>query len=791
MEKFVHLHLHTEWSLFDGIIRIDDLFPKAQEFGYKAVAITDHGSLFGIIYFYEKAISSGIKPILGCEIYVSEKNIYDKNSIYHLVLLCENNTGYKNLLKLCTKAYLESLGKKPIVTKELLRKFNEGLIALSGCLYGEIPTAILKGEMDKAKSIAKEYAEIFAGRFYLELQENGLPEQKIINEGLLKLAKELELPLVATNDCHYLLPEHAHAQEIKVCIQMNKTISEKDASRFATDKLYFASPEEMIARFSWCKEAIKNTLRIAERCNVKIALNTPSFLNYPLLQSQSCEDLFEKKLWESFERRIKELKSSYRLSASEKEYRKRLEYEAEIIKRKGLCEYFIISAELVNWAKSEGILKISPGYGSTASSLTAFILGITDIDPIRHGLFFEKFLNPEIEGFSEIGIELPVNTRKKVISYFKEKYGAEEHVAEIITFSRLKASQIVSKVGKTIEISTPKIEKALKFLPLGRRISIKEIMHDDPEISKLIKEDEEISKTLKIAAVLENLPYNFSTLASGLVISSVPISQFCPLMKQNKDKRVTQFDRWSLNKLGINKLNLLECSALTLINSTLELIKRNHGKKLNLRELSLNDSKVYNMLKVGDTEGIFQLDSEEMKLFLRLLKPDNFNDLVALFSLYRPAPLEEGIAEQFINAKHKKGGNLYLENELGAILNPILKETYGVLLYHEQVMKIIQTVAGYSLSEADILRKLLSKKETSTAEIQKKKFISRARLKGISEVKAEKIFDFLQKITPYTFSKSHAVSYALISYYAAYLKVHYPLCFNLALKACQNEEGGL
>ncbi|MBX6422665.1 PHP domain-containing protein [Thermosulfurimonas sp. F29] len=358
MANFVHLHLHTEWSLFDGIIRIDDLFLKAKEFGYEAVAITDHASLFGLIYFYKKAISLGIKPILGCEIFVSNENI-DKNTVYHLVLLCENNIGYKNLLKLCTEAYLKSSGKKPIVNKELLYRFNEGLIALSGCLYGEIPSAILRGKLDKARHIAKEYAQIFSGRFYLEVQENGLVEQKIINDGLLKLAEELNIPLVATNDCHYLLPEDAYAQKIKVCMRSDKTFSKKENSNCFTDKLYFAPPDEMIGRFSWCREAIENTLRIADRCNVKLELNAPIYLKFS--QKHNYEEIFEKKLWENFEKRLSELKNFGDFSAPEKEYRKRLEYEAEIIKKIGLCEYFIISAEIVNWAKAEGILKILMG----------------------------------------------------------------------------------------------------------------------------------------------------------------------------------------------------------------------------------------------------------------------------------------------------------------------------------------------------------------------------------------------------------------------------------------------
>ena len=776
MAEFVHLHLHTEWSLLNGIIRIDELFSKAKEFGYKAVAITDHASLSGLIYFYEKAISSGIKPILGCEIFVSSDHAQTESSPYHLVLLCENNTGYKNLLKLCTKAYLENVGKKPTVTKQLLCKFNKGLIALSGCLCGEIPSAILQGEMDKAKNIAMEYAQIFPGRFYLEVQENGIAEQKIINKGLLKLAKELKLPLVATNNCHYLLPEDVHAQKIKICMNTDKILSEETAFYFNTDKLYFASPDEMVARFSWCKEAVENTLHIAERCNVKLKLDKPLFLNFSLFQKQSYEELFEKKLWENFEKRLSELKNFFGLSAPEKEYRRRLEYETEIIKRKGLCEYFLISSELVNWTKSEGILKISPGYGTTASSLVAFILGITDIDPIRYSLFFERFLNPDTEELPEIGIELPLGIRKKAISHLKEKCGAKEHVAEIITFSRLKVHTIVSKLQKIMEISSSKIEKILKFLSLKKAISLKEIMQNEPEIDKLIKVDEEILRLFKIVIALENLPYDFSTLSVGLLVSSAPLSNFCPLMKQDKDKVATQFDLWSLNKLGLTRLNLLENSALTLINLTLELVERNTKRSIKLNKIPFNDTKTYELLKKGDTEGIFQLESSGIKELLRALKPDSFNDLIALLALYRPSTIEEGIAEQFINAKHKKVKDISLEGP-ESFFNSVLKETYGVLLYHEQVMEIIQKVAGYSLSKANILRKLLSKRDTNGIKIYKEDFISRARLKGISETKAEKVFNFLERFTPYAFSKSHATSYALISYYTAYLKAHYPSSF--------------
>jgi len=677
MADFVHLHLHTEWSLFDGIIRIDELFSKAQEFGYKAIAITDHASLFGLIYFYEKAMSSKIKPILGCEIFVANDHVQNENSPYHLILLCENNTGYKNLLKLCTKAYLENKGKRPTVTKQLLRKFSKGLIALSGCLYGEIPSAILKGKMDKAKNIAKEYAQIFPGRFYLEVQDNGIAEQQIINKGLLNLAKELDLPLVATNDCHYLLPEDAYAQRIRVCMKTNKKLSEETSFHVNTDKLYFAPPDEMIERFFWCKEAVENTLLISERCNVKLNLDNP--LDSFLPQKQSYKELFEKKVWENFKKRLSELKSSFGLSAPEKEYQRRLEYEIEVIKRKGLCEYFLIAAELVTWAKSEGILKISPAYGTTASSLTAFILGITDIDPIRYGLFFERFLNPETQELPEIGIELPKDTRKKAVLHLKEKYGSEEHVAEITTFNRLSVRTLISNLQKIMQISSSKIKNVLKYISLQTAVSFKKSVQDEEEMNRLLKEDEEILKLAKIVMALEKLPYEFSTHSTGLLVSSTPISNFCPLLKKNKEKIATQFDLYSLNKLGLTQLNLLENPAFTLINLTIKLIEKNTKKSLKLYEIPHNDEKTYELLKKGDTKGVFLLESSNIK-----------------------------------------------------------------------------------------------------------DFIHRAMSKGLSKAKAENIFSFLEKFTPYTFSKSHATSYALISYYTAYLKAHY-LSFFMKACCCQKK----
>ncbi len=788
MAEFVHLHLHTEWSLLDGAIRLKDLFPKAQEFGYPALAITDHGTLYGLIHFYEKARAAGIKPILGCEVYVAPGSRFDRKAKsaheagYHLVLLCENATGYRNLLRLVTLAHFEGFYWKPRVDKELLRRYSDGLIALSACLHGEVPAAILRGQMDRARALAREYAEIFPGRFYLELQENDLPEQKEVNQALVELGKELNLPLVATNDCHYLRPEDTRVHDVLLCIQTNKTVHDENRMRFSTDKLYFASPEEMCARFSWCPEAVENTLRIAERCHVEIELGRHHFPRYPIPEGCTYEEVFEEKARAGFERRLAELKKFPGLAAPEEEYRQRLEYELEIIKQKGFASYFLVVSDFISWAKGQNI-PVGPGRGSAAGSLVAFAMGITNLDPIRYGLLFERFLNVERESLPDIDVDFCMRRREEVIRYVREKYGGQEFVAQIATFGQMKARAVVRDVGRALGFAYPEVDRIAKLIP-ETASTLEQALAEEPRLRELIEKEERIAELMVIAQALEGLPRHSSTHAAGVVIADAPITNYCPLMKGEEDEIVTQFDMKAVEKVGLIKFDFLGLRTLTIIDHALRLVKEHYGKEIDLERLPLDDEKTYDLLRRGDTDGVFQLESAGMKDLLIRMQPSEFSDLIAILALYRPGPLESGMVDQYIRAKHGEVEVTYLLPEL----EPILKETYGVIVYQEQVMKIAQVLAGYSLGEADILRRAMGKKKPEVMAAQKERFVSGAVARGIPKDKAEQIFDLMAKFAGYGFNKSHSTAYALVAYQTAYLKAHYPLCFMTALLSYEMEK---
>ncbi len=789
MADFVHLHLHTEWSLLDGAIRLDDLFPRAQELGYNALAITDHGNLFGLIHFYEKAKKAGIKPILGCEVYVAPGSRFEKKAKsaqeagYHLVLLCKDITGYQNLLKLCTLAHFEGFYWKPRVDKELLKKYNDGLIALSGCLHGEIPASILTGQMDKAKVLAKEYAAIFPDRFYLELQENGLPEQKMVNEALVELAREVRLPLVATNDCHYLRPEDAKVHDVLLCVQTNKTVHDRNRLRFSTDKLYFASPEEMIQRFSWCPEAIENTLIIADKCQVEISLGRHHFPRYSIPRGKTYEEIFEEKARYGFEKRLEELKEWPGLAASEAEYRKRLEYEIGIIKEKGFASYFLVVADFISWAKSQGI-PVGPGRGSAAGSLVAFSMGITNLDPIRYGLLFERFLNVERKSLPDIDVDFCMRRREEVIHYVREKYGGEEYVAQIATFGQMKARAVVRDVGRALGMSYQKVDRIAKLIPEGQNVTLDQAIAQESRLRDLIENDPQVAELIAIARALEGLPRHSSTHAAGVVIADAPLTNYCPLMKGEEDEIVTQFDMKATEKVGLIKFDFLGLKTLTIIDHTLQLIKEHYGKEIDPERIPLDDPKTYELLRCGDTDGVFQLESPGMKELLIRMQPSDFNDLIAILALHRPGPLESGMVDHYIQAKHGQKKVTYLVPEL----EPILKETYGVIVYQEQVMKIAQVLAGYTLGEADILRRAMGKKKPEVMAAQRTRFVKGAVERGIPEAKATQIFDLMEKFAGYGFNKSHSTAYALIAFQTAYLKAHYPLCFMTALLSYEMEK---
>ncbi len=782
MADFVHLHLHTEWSLLDGAIRLKDLFPLAKEYGYESVAITDHGSLFGLVHFYEMAKEYGIKPILGCEVYVAPGSRFERKAKsaheagYHLILLCENETGYRNLLKLITLANLEGFYWKPRVDKELLSQYNEGLIALSACLHGEVAAAVLRGQKERARDLAREYACLFPERFYLEIQENDLPEQKIVNEALVEIAEDLGLPLVATNDCHYLRAEDARVHDVLLCIQTNRVVTDENRMRFSTDKLYFASPEEIRQRFSWIPEALDNSLIIAERCNLELDLGKHHFPRYPIPKGKTYEEVFEEQARAGFEKRLNELKQWSGLAASEKEYRERLNYEIEVIKQKGFASYFLVVADFIAWAKRHGI-PVGPGRGSAAGSLVAFSMGITNLDPIRYGLLFERFLNVERASLPDIDVDFCMRRREEVIRYVREKYGGWEYVAQIATFGQMKARAVVRDVGRALGMPYPQVDKIAKLIPETLGITLEKALQAEPRLRELVETDEKVRELISIAMALEGLPRHSSTHAAGVVISDAPITNYCPLMKGEEDEIVTQFDMKAVERVGLIKFDFLGLKTLTIIDHAIRLAREHYGAEIDLAHLPLDDSKTYELLRRGDTDGVFQLESSGMKELLVRMRPSEFNDLIAILALYRPGPLESGMVDQYVKAKHGEIEVRYILPEL----EPILKETYGVIVYQEQVMKIAQVLAGYSLGEADILRRAMGKKKPEVMAAQKERFVKGAVERGIPEDKAVEIFDLMAKFAGYGFNKSHSAAYALVAYQTAYLKAHYPLCYMTAL----------
>ena len=783
MAEFVHLHLHTEWSLLDGALRISDVARKAVEYRMPAVAITDHGNLFGVIHFYEKMREAGVKPLIGCEFYVAPGSRFEKKAKsaheagYHLVLLAMNETGYRNLLKLATRAHFEGFYWKPRIDKELLAEHHEGLIALSACLHGEIPAAILSGDRDRALELIRTYSRLFPGRFYLEIQENGLAEQKKVNETLLEMAEDLGLPVVATNDCHFLSPEDAFAHEVLLCIQTGKTLSDENRFRFETDQVYLASPEEMVARFrDYPEEVITNTLEIAERINLELKLGEHRFPVYPLPPGKTYEEVFEEKARAGFERRLAELKSGPGLAAPEAEYRERLDYEIEVIKKKGFASYFLIVADFIEWARSRGI-PVGPGRGSAAGSLVAYSMGITNLDPLRYGLLFERFLNVERTSLPDIDVDFCMQRRDEVIEYVRSKYGGKEYVAQIATFGQLKARAVVRDVGRALGFKPKEIDPIAKLIPEGPDVSLEKALSAEPRLRELAEKDERVARLFAIARALEGLPRHPSIHAAGVVIADRPLTEYLPLMKGEKGEIVTQFDMKVVEKIGLIKFDFLGLKTLTIIDQTLKLIRQYYDREIDLNAIPLDDEKTFELLRRGETDGVFQLESSGMKDLLRRLSPTDFNDLIAVLALYRPGPLESGMVEQYIEVKHGRRKPDYLHPRL----EPILRETYGVILYQEQVMKIAQELAGYSLGEADILRKAMGKKIPEVMAKQRERFVSGAVERGIDRGLAEHIFDLMEKFAGYGFNKSHSAAYALVAYQTAYLKAHYPLCYMAAL----------
>ncbi len=784
--RFVHLHVHTEYSLLDGAIRLSDLLQRAREHRLPAVAVTDHGAMFGTVEFYKAAIKAGIKPVFGCEAYVAPGSRFDRRADphgqtnYHLILLARNQEGYRNLCRLVTAGWTEGFYYKPRIDKEILREHAEGLIGLSACLKGEVPRALQRGDTEGARRLAEEYAGIFGeGNFYFELMENGIPEQRQVNEALIALGRELGIPVVATNDCHYLDRDDAKSHEVLVCIQTGKTLDDEKRMKMSTDAFYLKSPEEMASEFSYCPEAIGATVEIAERCNVELDLKTYHFPEYELDRDETLADCLDRLAREGLEERLRA--RSYGSPEEEAEvrrrYAERLETELKTIREMGFPGYFLIVQDFINWAKRNGV-PVGPGRGSAAGSLVAYALRITNLDPMPYGLLFERFLNPERVSMPDIDVDFCFENRDKVIGYVTERYGADK-VAQITTFGKMLARAVIRDVGRVMGLPYAEVDRIAKLVPARLGITLKQALEEEPRLREAAESDSRVAELLRHAVKLEGLNRHASTHAAGIVIGNRPLVDYLPLYKGQNGELVTQFAMKSVESIGLIKFDFLGLKTLTVITDATRLVNQRlpEGERLDIDRVPLDDPKVYELLCRGETTGVFQLESSGMKELMVKLRPSTFEDIIALVALYRPGPLGSGMVEDFIRRKH---GEIPIEYQLPE-LEPILKDTYGVIVYQEQVMQIAQVLADYSLGEADLLRRAMGKKNPEEMAKQKSRFLDGARKKGIDPKKAEKIFDLMAKFAEYGFNKSHSAAYALVAYQTAYLKAHHPVEFMAAL----------
>jgi len=779
--NFVHLHVHTQYSLLDGAIRIDPLLKRVADFDMDAVAITDHGTMFGAMTFYEKANKAGIKPIIGCECYLAprrltEKTSLDKRGLSHLILLAENQEGYRNLCKLVTIAQLQGFYYKPRIDKEVLKQHIKGLIGCSGCLRGEIPRLIQENRIDKADEAARFYLDLFGeGNFFLEVQNNGIDVQEKVNQALLDMSKRLSIPLVASNDCHYLDKEDVRAHDVLLCIQTGKTVHDMDRLRFRTDQLYLKSKAQMYSAFKDYPGALENTVDIAGRCNIEFDFNSYHFPKFATPSQQTVDEVFEQTVRDGFKSIFKRIKTK-NPDVHKKLYVDRMEKEIDVINSMGFPGYFLIVADFIRYAKENNI-PVGPGRGSAAGSLVAYSLGITDLDPIEHGLIFERFLNPARKSMPDIDVDFCINGREEVFKYVVEKYGGGDFVAQIITFGKLKTRAVIRDVGRALDIPLYEVDAIAKMVPDVLNISLDAALEQEPRLKELAKNKPEVADLVKICRTLEGLPRHASTHAAGVVIADKPLVEYLPLYKGKKGEVVTQFDMKCVEKIGLVKFDFLGLRNLTVIANTLKLILSQGGTPPDLINLDLKDPATYRLLESGETTGVFQLESSGMKDLLVKLKPESFDDIIALVALYRPGPLDSGMVDDFVDRKHGKKKVEYLVPQL----EPILKETYGVVVYQEQVMKIAGDLANYSMAEADDLRKAMGKKIPEILAKHRERFMQGAADNGIPPDKAGKIFYLMEKFGGYGFNKSHSAAYSMIAYQTAFLKAHFPVEFMASL----------
>jgi DNA polymerase-3 subunit alpha len=786
--SFVHLHLHTQYSLLDGANKISALIPHVKKLGMPAVAMTDHGNMFGAVEFYKKAVDAGVKPILGCEVYVARKSRtdrigrsddYEAGGNFHLTLLAMNEQGYKNLCRLVTAGFTEGFYYKPRIDKEILQAHNAGIIALSGCLSSEVNCSIAEHNLERARKVMEDYAAIFGDRYYVEIQDNKLAAQNQANVELVRLARELGLGLAATNDCHYLRAEDSKAHEILLCIQSKKTRDDPKAWRLGTNELYVKGPEEMIAAFRELPEAVSNTLAIAERCDVELRFGRYQFPVFQAPGGESLEAHLERLAGAGLERRLAARRRQPEWSAErEAAYHDRLSFELARICEMGFAGYFLIVADFIREAKRRGI-PVGPGRGSGAGSLVAYALDVTDLDPIPYGLLFERFLNPERKSMPDIDVDFCFERRDEVIAYVKQKYG-EDRVAQIVAFGTLKGKQAIKDVGRVLGFNFAETDRIAKLYPApkqGKDYPLEKALEMEPRLREVRDAGAREKELFENALKLEGLFRQTTKHASGIVISNRPLVEDVPLFVDPDGLLLTQYAYNEIDAIGLIKFDFLGLKTLTLIESAVRRVREGRGIELDVALLPLDDRKTYESLGRGDTVGVFQMESGGMRKLLSDLRPTCFEDLIAVLALYRPGPLDSGMVEEFIKRKRGKEPIQYLHRAL----EPILKETYGVIVYQEQVMKIAQVLAGYTLGDADNLRRAMGKKKAEEMALERVRFLDGAGKQGLKADLAGEIFDQMETFAAYGFNKSHSAAYALVSFQTAYLKAHFPQEFMAAL----------
>ncbi len=780
MDPFVHLHTHTEYSLFDGISRIPDLVAHVKAMGQTAIAITDHGSMYGAVYLYNECKKQGIKPIIGCEIYITQNSRFQvppgREKLYHLILLAENNEGYHNLVKICSRAWTEGFHNKPRADHDLLRKYHKGLIALSACVGGELPQAILSGDMDKAHEVIKFYIDTFGrDNYFIELQNHRLPEEARVRPVLADLAKEYGLGLVATNDFHYVRKADAASQEIKLCISTGKTLDDPEHFHFANDEFYCKSGEEMRSILGGYEGAIENTARIAERCNVTFTFGEHKLPAFDVPEGETAK---------TYLRKLCEKAIPERYGQKTPEVMNRLNYELGIIDRMGFSDYFLIVMDFIHFAKTHGI-PIGPGRGSAAGSIVSYLLHITELDPLEFDLLFERFLNPERVSMPDIDTDLCYRGRGRVIDYLAHKYG-EDHVAQIITFSTLAARAVIRDVGRVMNLPLRDVDKIAKMIPQGPGVTLEKTLESSHEFKSAYETNPTVHTLIDHCLKLEGLSRQAGTHAAGVVICSAPVDDFVPIQLTQENFIQTQYEKDQVEKLGLLKMDLLGLRNLTVIQDTVDLIKENRNIDLDVSKIPYKDKATSEMLCQGDTIGVFQSESSGYTNLLMQLAPDAFQDLIPMVALYRPGPLGSGMAEDFIKRKHGKIPVEYPH----PMLEPVLKETYGVILYQEQVMRIASVMGGFSLGQADLLRRAMGHKESDVLLAQRQAFLEGAEKQGVSSEVANHVFDLMVHFAGYGFNKSHSVCYAWIAWQTAYLKANFRPEFMAAMMTCYNGDRG-